>query len=135
MDDIFEEIKKLKRAINRKLFSPDAYLREDGTRIPLHELEETEKEIIARFELPGVEKKDIQLNITESKIEVRAEKRSEEKITQEDFIGYERARMKFYKEMILPKEIEPEKAKARYKEGILTIRAPKSDKSRKIQID
>ncbi|MEM3405901.1 MAG: Hsp20/alpha crystallin family protein [Candidatus Pacearchaeota archaeon] len=143
-EDIFDEIKRLKREIDKnfnQFFNNrlDLELEEEmsGMKKPLSEMEETEKDLILRFEIPGVDKKDIHLNITKNKVEIRAEKKKEEKIEKKGFFKSERIYNGFYRTMILPCEVIPEKAKAKYKDGILEVIVPKTkdDKKTKIEIE
>jgi len=99
-------------------------------RQPLVDLKETEKEFIATLEIPGVDKKDIQLNITDNSIEVKVEKKSEMKIEDENkgYIRSERVYNGFYRSMSLPSRVISQKAKASYKNGILEVIIPKSGK-------
>ena len=104
-------------------------------RSPLTDLEETDKEVIAKFELPGVEKKDIQLNITENKIEVKVEKKQETKTEKKGFYKEERSYKGFYRAMALPPEVIAEKAKAKYKDGVLEVIIPKAETKKKNKIE
>ncbi len=90
-------------------------------------MEEKEKEIIVNYEIPGFDKKDINIDITENQIEVYGKKRKEE--------GQKKNYSKFYKMMSLPSEITREGVKASYKDGILKVIMPKSGKSNKTKID
>ena len=104
---------------------------------PLTDLEETEKEIIAKFDLPGVEKKDIQLNTLENRIEVRVEKKQESKEEKKGFYREERNYRGFYRAMTLPSEIIPEKEKVKavYKNGVLEVTMQKAENKKKNQIE
>jgi len=147
-EDIFREMRRLQGEINR-LFRdfweterfralPDFSGKETGLmRSPLTDLEETDKEVIARFELPGVDKKDIQLNVTENRIEVKVEKKQEAKVEKKGFYSEERSYRGFYRAMPLPSEVIPEKAKAKYSNGVLEVAMPKvkSKKKNKIEIE
>ncbi|MEM0465306.1 MAG: Hsp20/alpha crystallin family protein [Candidatus Pacearchaeota archaeon] len=146
IDDIIEEMRRLQREINRSFgdfwesdslrFLPD-YSRKDSLalRSPLADLEERDKEIIAKFEIPGVDKKDIQLNITENRIEVKVEKKQETKAEKKGFYREERSYRGFYRSMALPSEVIPEKAKAKYKDGILEVTMPKAEDKKKNKIE
>ncbi|MHA1207937.1 MAG: archaeal heat shock protein Hsp20 [Candidatus Freyarchaeota archaeon] len=79
------------------------------TREPLTDVIETENEVIIVAETPGIDKEEIQLNSTENEVEIRAGN-------------------KFYKKVQLPAVVDPEKAKASYKNGILEIKIPKKEK-------
>lgn len=96
-------------------------------RQPLSNFYETNKELVAEVEMPGMDKKDIKINVTEDKIEVQVESKAETK--QEDqkkgFYRYERNYSGFYRCFALPKNVDTEKAKAEYKDGVLKITVPK----------
>lgn len=145
-EDIFEEMRRLQREINRSfedLWTKDElkalpnYSKKLALRAPLTDIEETDKEVIARFEIPGVDKKDIQLNISENKIEMKVEKKQETKVEKKGFYKEERSYRGFYRAMSLPSEIMPEKAKAKYKDGILEVTMPKAEQKarKKIEIE
>ena len=146
-EDILDEMRRLQREIDRSFGNfwesesykslPD-YSGKKGAlalRTPLTDLEETDKDIIAKFEIPGVEKKDIQLNITEKKIEVKVEKKQESKVEKKGIYREERSYRGFYRIMALPSNVIPEKAKARYKDGILEVVIPKSEAKNKNKIE
>src|SRR3989338_10396936 len=94
---------------------------------PLTDVSETDREVVATIELPGVDKKDIQLNVTEKGIEVKVEKQSE--VKQEDkkkgFFHVERNYSGFYRRIPLPVNVDASKADANYKTGVLEIKIPK----------
>jgi HSP20 family protein len=131
MVDIFEEIRRLRKEMDRffERFGEKAWEMPEFKE-PLLDLTETDNEIIARIELPGVEKKGIVLNLTEDSLEIKAEKKKEERIEKEGYIKSERSYKGFYRKMTLPTKIIPEKAEATYKEGILEIRMPKAEKKK-----
>ena len=146
-EDILDEMRRLQREIDRSFGNfwesesykslPD-YSGKKGAlalRTPLTDLEETDKDIIAKFEIPGVEKKDIQLNITEKKIEVKVEKKQESKVEKKGIYREERSYRGFYRAMVLPSEVLADKAKAKYKDGILEVTMPKAETKKKNKID
>lgn len=142
-----EEIRKLQREINRSFGDlwesesfkslPDYTGKKEvlSMRNPLTDLEETEKEVIVKFEVPGIDKKDIQLNVTPNKIEVKAEKKQEGKIERKGFYKEERSYRGFYRTISLPSEVIPEKAKAKYKDGVLEVVIPKTQNQKKNKIE
>jgi len=142
--DPFEEMKRFRKEMN-SLFDtflgsefaertlPDVSNTKKGIQLfrqPLSDLKETNKELIASIELPGVDKKDIQLQITENTLEVKAEKKQEMKVEKKDYLRAERSYKGFYRSMSLPSRIIPERAKASYKEGILEVVMPKAEKKK-----
>ncbi len=97
-------------------------------RQPLMDLKENEREFIANIEIPGVDKKDIQLKITDNVLEIKVEKKSEVNISNEEegLVRSERVYNGFYRSMSLPSKVISEKAKASYRNGVLEVRLPKT---------
>lgn len=143
--DPFEELKKLQREMDRvfsEFWGSDRFLalpgpkRERGqmpalAREPLADLKETDKQITASLDMPGVDKKDIKLNITEDGIEVKVEQKEEKKEEKEGYIRIERGERSYYRNLPFPAKIIPEKAQAKYENGVLEITAPKAEETKK----
>lgn len=122
--DVFEETEK----IFDDMFGENMFLKENAFRKPILDLEESDNTLKAIFEIPGVDKKDIQLSIADNNIEVKVEKKSETKIADENkgIFRSERSYSGFYRSMNLPAKIIPDKCKASYKNGILEVIMPKA---------
>jgi HSP20 family protein len=101
------------------------------SRIPVTDVVETENSVIATFELPGVEKQNIQLNVTEDTVEVKVEKKAEKEIKDKETYSYEMRSQSFYSALPLPAEVVAENADASYKNGILRVEIPKAKKHTK----
>jgi len=100
-------------------------------RIPKMDISETEKDVIAEVELPGVDPKDIEVEVKDNVLRVQA-KRKEKK--EEKRKGYYRKEISagFYKRAIpLPVEVKGEKAEATYEDGVLKIVIPKKEVTKK----
>jgi HSP20 family protein len=93
--------------------------------VPNVELYDREKEIVLRAELPGVEKKDIELSITEENITFKVEKKRQEEVKEDDFYASEITYGALTRTVPLPVEVESAKARASYKNGILEVVIPK----------
>lgn len=120
MEKEFEELKKFFGfAIARKR--------------PFCDLLERENEILLKVDMPGFSKDEIDLEIGEKYVRIKAEKREEEK---GDYIFKERVKS-FYRHIELPCEIKEEEAKAKLKDGVLEIIMPKKErkKGRKIEVE
>ena len=132
--DIFEEFRRLRREMDRLFERFSKEFKEFGKPIefefrePLLDIREKDDMLIARVELPGVEKKDIVLNLTEDSFEIKVERKKEERVEKEGYLKSERTYKGFYRKMTLPAKIIPEKAEATYKDGILEIKMPKAEK-------
>jgi len=134
--DIFEEIKRMRREMD-KLF--DSFLAEQskafshierGFRMPVSDVRETDDEVIVRFEIPGVNKEDINLEITEDTIKLRAQRKAESRLEKEGYFRAESSYKGFYQMLTLPCKVIPERARAEYKNGVLEVRVPKAEKKK-----
>jgi HSP20 family protein len=76
-------------------------------------------------ELPGVRKEDIKLRVTEDRVYIEAQIKREKEFEEEGAIRVERYYSGYRRVIELPEEVIPEKAKARYKNGVLEIEIPK----------
>ena len=96
-----------------------------GFRMPICQIHQTPSSVVATFEMPGVEKNDIELNVSDNSIEVKVEKKEEKKLKKKDKYSYISEQRQYYRKVSLPVEVKPEKATAEYKNGILKVEVPK----------
>jgi HSP20 family protein len=137
MKDLFDEMKKMQKRMFEEFYR-GTYLTWPGIErfrekelmkfeIPFADIKEADKELIAEFDLPGIDKADIKLNVTETEIEVKAEKKHEVEEEKKDFFRQERAYQGFYRRSSLPLKVKPDQAEAEYNNGVLTVRMPKKE--------
>ena len=98
---------------------------------PFIDLVETDKEVIATVEMPGLDKEDIKINLTEDKLEISAETKHEEEKKEKDYIYKERRSGSYYRMVSLPSSIDSDHSKASYNNGILQITMPKTEIKKK----
>ncbi len=91
------------------------------------EVEETEKGILVRVEVPGIEKKDCRIMIEDNVLYVSGEKRYERESHGSTYHVMERAYGSFQRTIPLPRNVDADNAEASYRNGVLSIRLPKSD--------
>lgn len=89
------------------------------------EMEETDKEIVVRVELPGMEKEDCHITIDGGILYLRGEKRLERTTQDSTYHVMERAYGAFQRTIPLPRNVDTDNAQASYKNGVLTVRLPK----------
>ena len=94
------------------------------------EVEETEKEIVVRIELPGMDKKDCQVIIEGNRLILSGSKHFERISDDSQFHVMERAYGAFQRTIALPKNVREELAEASYLNGVLTVRLPKLETAR-----
>ncbi len=129
--DPFEEMRRMHRYLNRMFagfFESEPFEErfESSIRQPLADTWETEDAVYASIELPGVNKEDIEINVVDHGLEIKAMRKEETKEHKKGFYRIERNYAGFYKYIALPENAMPEKAEAEYKNGILEIRVPKT---------
>jgi HSP20 family protein len=90
-------------------------------------MEHDDKEVNLEFNLPGFEKKDIKVNLTDDKVEITAEKTHEKKIKNKGFFHEEKSYRSFYYHTNIP-AINANKSKVEFKNQKLKITAPKKKK-------
>ncbi len=97
--------------------------------IPI-DLSETEKELIAKADLPGFSKEEIKLKVTENSIEISAEKKREIVQKGKNIFRQERSYGAMKRVMPLPYAVKPEESHAKFENGVLTITMPKSERKK-----
>ncbi|MCD6399004.1 MAG: Hsp20/alpha crystallin family protein [Candidatus Aenigmarchaeota archaeon] len=95
------------------------------------DISETDDDVIVKADLPGIEKKNVSLRIVDSALIIEAEQSEELREEEENFFRQERSYGKFYREVPLPVEVEEDNASAEMKDGVLTVKLPKKEKSKK----
>ncbi|MFO7784981.1 MAG: Hsp20 family protein [Thermodesulfobacteriota bacterium] len=102
------------------------------------DLSETDDEVRLSAELPGVESDELSVSVSSGLVTIRGEKRAEQEHKESNYYSLERSYGAFNRNFRLPAEVTPEKAEASFKDGVLTVRMPKSEtarrRSRKINI-
>lgn len=90
---------------------------------------QTEDDIVVRSIIGGVSIDDIDIQVTKDMITIKGARKPEEHIHPEDYFHRELYWGAFSKGVILPVDVDPEGAKANYKNGVLTIKLPKLERS------
>lgn len=96
-----------------------------------------DSEIILRAQLPGVDKKDVDVSMTDNTVTIKGSTSHEEKEEKGDYYRRECSSGSFSRTFALPSEVNATKAKATFENGILESTIPKNEtsKRRTIQID
>ncbi len=105
--------------------------REKGfTAVATADLIDKKDALVIRAEIPGVAKDDIKVNVREDRVDVsaRLERKKEEK--EENYYCYERTYGAWQRSFSLPERVKSERAKAKYKDGVLEITLPKIEEEK-----
>jgi len=94
---------------------------------PISDIYETDKEVVAEVEMPGLNKNDIKVQVSDQGIEIKAETKAETKHEDKKrgMYRFERNYSGFYRHFSLPNNVDANKANAEYKDGVLKITVPK----------
>ncbi len=146
MSDRYDDFRKFEEMMNKMLADfwnmpvkglllPGDLSREiEEHRKPYIDLIETDKDIVATADMPGVEKGDIKINLTQDRLEISAEKKHEEEKREKGYIYKERRSGSYYRSVSLSSSIDPDNAKATYNNGVLQITMPKIEIKKKIPL-
>ncbi|MDX9740446.1 MAG: Hsp20/alpha crystallin family protein [Gammaproteobacteria bacterium] len=96
-------------------------------KLPQVDVIDGDKEIKVRAALPGVERKDLQVDVTEDMVSIRGSTRQESKEERENYFRSELMRGEFARTIPLPATVDSEKARATFKDGMLELVLPKTE--------
>lgn len=97
---------------------------------PTVDIVENDKEVAVTAELPGLDEKDIQINIHDDVLTIRGEKKAEHEQRDAEHYVMECSYGAFSRAIPLPAEVDDSKAEAVFKKGVLKIRLPKTPSER-----
>ncbi len=130
----FGSIASLKRDMDHlwdRFFSADPSIAPWGKGwVPSLDVSETKDKLIVKTEIAGVDPKDIDIKISGDVLTIKGEKKEEKEEKDENYHLMERRYGTFSRSIQLPMEVNEKKIKANYKNGVLKITLPKSEKSK-----
>ncbi len=104
-------------------------------RVPNVDVIDREKEVIVRAEIPGVKKEDLEVSLCDNRLTVKGSTRHEETKEEEgEYYRRELSRGSFSRMITLPSDIDTEKARAEFKDGVLEMTLPKQKPSKRHRI-
>lgn len=95
---------------------------------------ENENELVVKAEVPGIDPKDVELNVENNVLTISGERKLEFEDKKENYHRVERAYGAFSRSFSLPRLIDEGKITADYKDGVLTVHVPKHEKAKPRQI-
>lgn len=93
---------------------------------PAMDVKETDKAIEITAELPGLEEKDIEIDVSDNMLTLRGEKKAESEEQGQDYRLMERSYGSFYRSFTLPPGIDADNIEAKMSKGVLKLTLPKS---------
>lgn len=106
-------------------------LRTSPLRAPAVDVYEEGDNVIVKAEIPGANKEDIEINVTDSVLTISGEKERKEEVKDDKYYRCERSYGSFSRSVELPSEVQTAKAQATFKDGVLEVRLPKTEESKR----
>lgn len=88
-------------------------------------------EIVVKAELPGVDKKDLDVSVTQNSVTIKGSTSREAKEEQGDYYRCEISRGSYLRTLSLPAAVDEKNTKAKFKDGVLELTLPKLEKSKR----
>ena len=104
-------------------------------KMPKVDVIERDDEVVVKAELPGVEKKDLDVSVTENSVTIKGTTSHEAKEEKGDYYRCEISRGAYARTVALPSYVDADKAKASFKDGVLELKLPKVEKSKRRTVE
>jgi len=127
----FTEIETIRQQLD-KVFDQRAATRNnsEATWMPAMELADTGDNFVLKAQLPGIDPKDIDVQVTRESISISGERRYENTDEKSGYVRSEFRYGKFHRVLSLPAHIQNDSVQAEYKDGILMLTLPKVTEAR-----
>jgi HSP20 family protein len=134
-----EQLTSLREEINRLFELPFGESNRDREFFngwtPAVDIYEDKDIFLVKAELPGMKRDEIEISYQDGALAISGERKFEEKPNETETYRSERFFGRFHRTLTLPKPVQSEKARATYKDGILTVVLPKTEESKPKQIE
>jgi HSP20 family protein len=122
-----------RRPLARGLFDVEPFFRGFGaaSAIPAVDIAEREKEFEITAELPGLDESNIDVKFADGMLTIKGEKKEEQEERKKDYYLSERRYGSFQRSFAVPDSVDSDKIEAKFVNGVLTVRLPKSATAQK----
>jgi HSP20 family protein len=134
--DPFRELEDVSDRLNRMISRP-ALPRTSGKEtmvvadwVPSVDVSETEGEYQIKAEIPDVKKEDVKVTVEDGVLTIQGERRQEKEEKGKKYHRVECSYGSFVRSFTLPDLVDEEKVKAEFKDGVLNLKLPKSEKAK-----
>lgn len=102
---------------------------------PALDMSEDKENVYVRAEVPGMKKSDIEVSLHDGMLTISGERKQERNQPGGEVYRAERFVGRFQRTVSLPSPVAPDKVRAQYKDGVLTVTLPKTEEAKPKQID
>jgi HSP20 family protein len=113
----------------------DSLISAEDLRSPSLDVVDRENEVLVRAEIPGIDKKDIEISLNNNVLSIKGQSKKEEKEEKGDYYRREISSASFARSVTVPANIDISKAAANLKDGLLEIKLPKTEASKRRNIE
>jgi HSP20 family protein len=93
--------------------------------VPLADIFETETGLVIKFEVPEVDRREIDVKVTENRLVISGQRTMSNEASRENYYRIERSYGRFSRSFALPESVDPQRIEAAYENGILRVKLPK----------
>jgi HSP20 family protein len=101
---------------------------------PAVDVVDEKDQIVVKVELPGLAKEDVEVDLTDTTLTIRGEKRQEKEVKEKNFHRREREYGSFSRSIGLPAEVKTSEATAVFKDGVLEVKLPKTEEAKQKKV-
>ena len=124
----FVELDEIQQRLNRLFLERTTKTGETNFAdfMPAVDIEETDTEFLVKADLPEVKKEEIKVHVQEGVLTIEGERKQEKEEKGKRFHKIEREYGRFVRRFALPIEVNAEKVRAEFKDGVLSVAVPKA---------
>lgn len=102
--------------------------------IPELDVYQTESDVVVEASLPGIDPKNVQINIENNVLTVSGEQEAKTEVEEKNYYRREISHGSFHRSVVLPSSVDSPKAKATYQDGLLKIEVPIQEQAKPKQV-
>ncbi len=126
----FRELEEMQRNLSRILDDASFGGTETGQWLPAVDIRETDDALLVEAELPGIDKKDVNVEVKDGVLTISGERKFEKDVKEENVHRIERSYGRFVRSFSLPTNVDTDKVEATMKDGVLSVRLPKKESAK-----
>lgn len=103
-------------------------------KVPSVDVIDQDDQVLIKAELPGIDKKDVDISVTDETVSIKAKTSSEKEEEKGDYYRREISQGSYERVLAIPANVDSSKAKAKFRDGMLELSLPKTEKSNRKKV-